>query len=162
LRYKQLLSLRRQKERKKLKLSFMKNAIVFPIVFISVCVFSTLSTNAVSAQILFKKRLTTTADTVNNDFTSFTVRIVQDEKNAEKFILLINNPFNQKLNISVRSNAGESFNETITQATLGKRFDMSDAEDGVYTVEVSNGKTTITKQIQLATKTEVTRSIAIR
>lgn len=90
------------------------------------------------------------------------VEVLADAENPQKFILLVNNPCRERLHITVRSHMSYGYDETTSEAVLRKRFDMTGAEDGLYTVTVNSGTTAVTKQIQLATRTEVTRSIAIK
>ncbi len=92
---------------------------------------------------------------------TFEVNILEDN-HSQKFILSIINPNAEKLNISIRSENGEGYNGSTMSSNFRKRFDMTEAQDGTYTITVTNGKNTFSRRINLATNTTVTRNISFK
>lgn len=140
----------------------MKRNFAFLFVIAAGTFYLILNTQAATAQTATVKNYSPVSDTVKVKAAvpAFKVDILQDAS-SEKFILLIDNPLQQRLSISVRSVNGEGYLETTSELSLRKRFSMTEAEDGFYIVTVSNGKNTITRKMQLSTTTLVTRNIAV-
>lgn len=92
--------------------------------------------------------------------TKFTVIITRDFDD-QKFKLLVNNPTQQKLQVTVKSRLMELYYDKTTDLTYSKLFNLSNVEDGEYTISVTNGKQEFTKSITLNTITEVNRKIDI-
>lgn len=92
---------------------------------------------------------------------SFEVLVLPDA-NREKIILEVNNPFGEKLNVTVEGSNSAGFRHVFTDSMFRKRIDMSEAEDGGYVIIVSNGTKTIRKRFTVSTTTEVVRNIAVK
>lgn len=90
----------------------------------------------------------------------FQVQVQPDSING-KFVLNIINPAEEKLKISVSSNMGEGYNDQTQQSFYRRRLDLTNAEDGYYTVSVTGNKRVFTKTIRLETMTTVIRRINI-
>lgn len=84
------------------------------------------------------------------------------ENNTQKFVLVINNPKQEKLKISFRTPEGvRDYNET-TLSVYRKRYDLTGSADGNYTVRVTNGKKRISKKIRFNTSGDVVKTINIQ
>lgn len=87
---------------------------------------------------------------------------ITPEENNQKFVLEVENPAKKRLLVTMyHSFYGEVFRKEIKEETCRHRFDMSKAEDGLYIVEISNGKEKIRKHIEINTYTQISRKIAI-
>lgn len=93
---------------------------------------------------------------------AFTLALIPTDDN-NKVIVDIANPGKKKLRISIMSeNSWNLFNQTIEAEEYKKRFDFSQAEDGIYTIVVAEGKKRIEKVINLNSYREVlTRKMEI-
>ncbi len=136
----------------------MKNKSILIIAFIATSMFSIVQATPIKHSPAGNNSKTDTLLS-KSDLPSFTVQIVGDNNN-QKFILLVTNPLKEKLHIAIKFQSGEGYNETTSRTMLRKRFDMTGAEDGSYTVTVENGKTSIVKKVQVSTTTQVIRNIA--
>jgi acetaldehyde dehydrogenase (acetylating) len=116
-----------------------------------------LTQNTVMGQNSFYSRMKVPVDTVSNTV-SFSVQVLPDA-NKEKFILFINNPSMEKLNIAVQTNNGTGYSETTKKATFSKRIDLTTAEDGKYVLSVSNGRQTFIKELEINTVTDIVRKV---
>jgi hypothetical protein len=96
---------------------------------------------------------------------SFSVSVNQ-VNNTEKVCLHIDKQIGQKLFVSLKSASGEviySFGVEKYEKTITRNYDFVGADEGVYTLEVSDGKTKVTKQINLqGTQTVTIAKIAIQ
>jgi hypothetical protein len=89
---------------------------------------------------------------------------VTPASDSNKLVVSIENPERKKLHISLRSPSNwQVYNEQINGEEYRKRFDFSKAEDGAYTLIVSEkNKTRLIKQININTVTEtVTRKMEV-
>jgi hypothetical protein len=87
---------------------------------------------------------------------------VLPETNSENFILVVSNPKMEKLYVHLLTGKGESYTEVTSKSELRRRMDMTTAEDGKYTVVVSSGKKTVSKDIELNTATQVVRTLTFK
>ncbi len=101
--------------------------------------------------------LSSTNSTITHE--PFIVDIVLDD-NSEKFILLLKNPQQHKLQLSIKGIDGNLYSFETTSALFRKRFNLAQAEDGIYFLTVTDGKHAIKRQIYLKTNTLVTRSLS--
>jgi hypothetical protein len=115
-----------------------------------------------SAQTSVKTPVQFVADTAKQamDIIDFNVNITS-EKNGQKFILLINNPLEEKLRISIASPEGVGFTDNTKTMHYRKRINLTDAQDGQYTVTVSSNKKTYSKTLALQTATIQTRTLQV-
>jgi hypothetical protein len=99
------------------------------------------------------------------DKASFSVSINQ-VNNSEKVCLHIDKQIGQKLSVSLKSSSGEviySFAVEKYEKDITRNYDFVGAEEGIYTLEVSDGRTKVTKQINLqGTQTVTIAKIAIK
>ena len=100
-----------------------------------------------------------------NDKPSFSVSINQ-VNNSEKVCLHIDKQVGQKLSVSLKNASGEviyTFAVEKYEKDLTRNYDFVGADEGIYTLEVSDGKTKVTKQINLqGTQTVTIAKIAIQ
>ncbi|HJU46479.1 MAG TPA: hypothetical protein VJ647_06830 [Chitinophagaceae bacterium] len=95
---------------------------------------------------------------------SFSVNMIplQDsEKN--KLMLIIENPDKRKLRVSIEGPSNWNiYNEGTTKEEYRKLFDFTQAEDGIYTLVIADGKKKMRKQININTyREQVTRKMEI-
>jgi hypothetical protein len=139
----------------------MKKITTLFIALIAVSVYSSFAANHVAAQTSARQKYVIEADTSSLKNTpAFDVQIVKDS-NSQKFILIVNNPSSQKLNISISAASTPGFKDQVTNVSYKKRIDMSVASDDYYTITVSNKKQTITKNFTLQTNSATDRSIVL-
>ncbi|HLK29726.1 MAG TPA: hypothetical protein VKT28_14205 [Puia sp.] len=77
---------------------------------------------------------------------------VQQLKNSDVIRLLIYKPEPKRLTVRLRDVNGITIHSFLTEKSLslvGKDYDFLGAEDGTYTLEVSDGKSKVSKQIRL-------------
>jgi hypothetical protein len=86
--------------------------------------------------------------------------IVIPDSSESKFILIVENPLKNKIQVRlIHPFHGEAFRKETREESYRNRFDLTDAEDGVYILEISSGKERIRKQIQINTLTNISRKI---
>lgn len=91
---------------------------------------------------------------------TFNSEVVED--GDHKFVVLINNPKEEKVDIILRTPAGERHFDHTEKVAFSKRFDLTDAPTGVYTVIIRRGKTAIVKEINFNTTTEAKNTLEIK
>ncbi len=133
------------------------------IIFFSIGSFS-LSTIDTVAQTSARPVFVAVPDTTRhgNATAAFAVQILPDEA-RHKFVLQINNPFGERLRISVSSEAeGTGFSEQTKRLQYRRVFSLTDAPDGRYTVHVTGGEIDFHKTITLETVTTINRGLNIQ
>lgn len=126
---------------------------------LSFVILVTITTIDTTAQTSVKPAIHVNSDTVRQvkKISSFDVQLLPD-KDGEKFILSITNPFEEKLKISISGNGTSGFTDRTSQLTYHKRINMTNAEDGNYVVTVTSGINTFRRTINL-TSTEYNRNL---
>lgn len=99
-------------------------------------------------------------DTKNN-LQDFSVYLMPDS-NKQKCILSISNPSLKNLIVFIVSPSGTRFSIRTDQLTFRTRINLTEEEDGIYTINVRSGKKTITREITLKTSIEETRRIIFK
>ncbi len=90
---------------------------------------------------------------------SFSMGVVVN-KLSNRFDLQISNPGQRRLHLQIHSsNLGTVVDTVIIVAVFNQRYNMEQAEDGQYSIEVSAGKERQVQKIEL--KTIVTRNMEV-
>jgi hypothetical protein len=82
---------------------------------------------------------------------SFSISINQIY-NSDRVRLLIYKPGSRRLFVKLKDNNRATIHSFLTgkkEQTIGKDYNFSGADDGVYTLQVSDGKSVISKRIML-------------
>lgn len=139
----------------------MKKFISVFIALIAVSVYSSFAATPAAAQTAVNSFIVN-ADTASTTKTSptFSIQIIKDS-NAQKFILVINNPSAEKLQLSISATSTPGFRDQISDITYRKRIDMTGAADDYYTITVSNKKQQVSKRFMFQTSDDNNRSISI-
>jgi hypothetical protein len=85
------------------------------------------------------------------DKESFTIEL-RRMSNSETIRAIIAKPEGKRVSVTLKDPNGLSLYNFFTESKsnrVGKDFNFSDAEQGIYTLEVSDGKTKVIKQIKL-------------
>ncbi len=108
---------------------------------------------------------TKTSEEISSPEKSFTVSVNQIT-NSEVIRVLVYKPESKRLSIKLKDASGSTIHSFLTEKNanrVGEDYDFLDAEDGTYTLEVSDGKSTVSKQIKLQhAKVERVASISIK
>lgn len=114
-------------------------------------------------QTTFKPSFRIVNDTTRQTLTpeSFDVQILPDSNN-HKFVLIISNPFGERLRINISGSEGSGFVDQTKDLQYSKRFDMGEAPDGSYVITVTGHKKSFSKTITLETVTTVNRGVRIQ
>lgn len=94
---------------------------------------------------------------------SFNVDITPTD-DSSKLVVNIENPDRKKLRISIQGpSTWDVYNQTTDKAEYHTRFDFTQAEEGIYTLVIADGKKKVKKQIFINTFTEqVTHKMEIQ
>ena len=90
----------------------------------------------------------------------FDIEIAQDSE--EKFIVAVNNPRGEKINIIMYTPSGDRYYDRTKLGTYNKTYNLAGADIGKYTIKVTNGKKTVSKVIQLNGSADWKRSIEVK
>lgn len=71
---------------------------------------------------------------------------------TSKILMMLENPGEQKLYITIRGSSGKTYSQFIQKKSVRTVFDLSNADDGAYTLFVQHGKQKFTKKFSLTTK----------
>ncbi|HEX7847158.1 MAG TPA: hypothetical protein VF476_15260 [Chitinophagaceae bacterium] len=86
------------------------------------------------------------------------VKFDQPDSAALRFTVFVANPENKRVSITVSSkNTGILHSESFTGNTYTAAFNMSQLEDGEYSIEVSSNKERVAKDISIETVVAVNR-----
>ncbi len=88
----------------------------------------------------------------------FTVTLKED-LSSHKFVLLVNNPGQRNLWITVTNSLGELFSDKVNDASYNRLFNLAEVEDGEYTINITNGSQNFEKRIAINTYTGFNRRI---
>ncbi len=122
--------------------------------FLAVVLMTSMSSIMIQAQTSVKEKIELTQRSE-----LFQVHITEDAS-PDKFIVTIDNPLKEKLRLTVTGGNGH-YDCTVKNETTRKRFDMSLAEDGVYTIEVTGKNQHWQKEIRMETVADL-RKILLR
>lgn len=110
---------------------------------------------------LSAKSQTQNTTTVNNNQpiapeASFTVSLIPGNTS---FNLVINNPEKKKLEVRVLHKSFGIAADTVIYSDYRQRYNLNQADDGQYTIEVKGGRERVIREIELNTVT--TRNVVI-
>lgn len=89
---------------------------------------------------------------------SMYVTLDQPDSTALKFTVFVTNPENKRVSITVsQKNSDILHSYSFTNNAYSARYDMSQLGDGEYSIEISNGKERVTKDISIQTVIAVNR-----
>jgi hypothetical protein len=104
----------------------------------------------------------TAAATISPITTHLQATISQPEKGEMKFLISISNPATKSVVISFVKGNDEFFSQVIKANEYANTYNMSQVDDGEYTIVISNGKEKIRKRISISTVTAVNRQVEIK
>ena len=139
-----------------MKQSFLINVVI--------AIFSTLSITTTQAQDVAAHQGYTTV--VNNKFEtvskpSFDMKVKADST-GQRFKVTVLNPKKKKLQLSIyHTVTGYVYSQAVDEEYLCKYFNLSEADDGIYKVEIRNGRERLAQKINVNTYTEVSRKIEL-
>jgi hypothetical protein len=118
----------------------------------------TLFTVSVSAQYLSMREERPKIDKVSKNL--FQVSVNQDINNLTNFKIVINNPGQELLNVTLKDQSGKLFQDDIfyRRPNYAMSLDLARLEDGVYTLSITTNYESFTKSFSISTEELGTRN----
>ncbi len=86
---------------------------------------------------------------------------VTPDNSNEKFILTVENPAGNKVRVRISKSATQLYTNLTEEPYYMKIFNMQQAEDGIYTITISDGKKRITKKLSLTSAIQMERKMRV-
>jgi hypothetical protein len=118
----------------------------------------TLFTVSVSAQYLSMREERPKIDKISKNL--FQVSVNQDINNLTNFKIVINNPGQELLNVTLKDQDGKLFQDDIfyRRPNYAMSLDLARLEDGVYTLSITTNYESFTKSFSISTEELGTRN----
>jgi hypothetical protein len=118
----------------------------------------TLFTVSVSAQYLSMREERPKIDKISKNL--FQVSVNQDINNLTNFKIVINNPGQELLNVTLKDQSGKLFQDDIfyRRPNYAMSLDLARLEDGVYTLSITTNYESFTKSFSISTEELGTRN----
>jgi hypothetical protein len=132
-----------------MKKLFLKSILLFGFAFI---------TASASAQYLSMREERPKIDKVTKDL--FQVSVNQDVNSLTNFKVIINNPGQELLNVSLKDQNGKLFQDDIfyRRPNYAMSLDLARLEDGIYTLSITTNYESFTKSFSISTEELGTRN----
>ena len=88
------------------------------------------------------------------------VTITQTSAGEMRFRITVLNPSDRSLSITIHHGRDLLFEDLTARPTYDNVFNLSDLEDGDYTVIVTSGKEKVARTLHIQTETKVTRNVS--
>lgn len=125
--------------------------------------FSFFSGRAFPQRYVTKIKYTDTAEATSSPIsTHLQATICQPDKEEMKFRISISNPSTRSVVVTIVKGNDEFFSAVVKANEYVNTYNMSEVEDGDYTIIISNGKERVRKQISISTVTAINRQVEIK